>query len=356
LIDASGVRRTALAGWLSDVGVISFALAIGGMVVGLLRRATRLTVIPLVGLVFADLAIPVSRVNVLTPDAFATLRLLAVVALAVAAGLAVQAASLALIGARIPFAEPASVLLVVFNFTLVFVGAEDSAFAADRRGDAAAQIWTDEALGRLPANGLLLLRSEALAWRFFAARVVRGERPDVVLVPTSLLERGPVRARLLNEEPALLPLIREMALTGKASEYALSTLADARPLFVEVDPTWDHCLLEHLIPEPFFMHFAPEPLGRSDRDAGLERGESAFVRVLTASDDEGRRDEATRSVLLAEIRERALVSAALGDRKNLETVLTTARTIDPNDSVADELAARVKGKPRGELSLAGLMR
>ncbi len=319
LIDASGARSTALSTWLTDVGVISFGLAIAGLVIGVMRTSTRASMIPLFALVLADLAIPVSRVAVLTPDVFGALRLLAIAALAVCAALAVQSSAVALTHSRIPFAKPASVLLVVFDFTLVFVGAEDSAFAADRRGEAAAEVWTDRALASVPADGLLLLRSEAVAWRLLAARIVRGQRPGHrgrAFMP--LLERGNVRARLLRTEPALAPLIREVALSGRPSEYALSTLADARPLFVEFDPSFDRAQLEHLIPQAFFMRFAPQPLGRSDRIAGLQQGASDFRSVVAETEHQGQRDIATRSVLMAETRGQALVAAALNDRKNLE--------------------------------------
>jgi hypothetical protein len=355
LVDSSGARTTALSAWLTDVGAISFGLAIGGLIIGSLRPATRPSMVPLLALVLGDLAIPVSRVGVLTPDAFGSLRLLAITALAVCAALAVQSSAVALTRARIPFAKPASVLLVVFDFTLVFMGAEDSAFAADRRGEAAAEVWTDRALASVPPDGLLLLRSEALAWRLLAARIVRGQRPDIVVVPMPLLERGNVRARLLRSEPALAPLIREVALSGRPSEYALSTLADARPLFVEFDPSFARAELEHLVPQAFFMRFAPQPLGRSDRISGLSQGLSEFRAVLAETERNGGRDVATRSVLMAETRGQALVAAALNDRKNLETILATAHRLDPDDALAREIAVQMKAKPRGELSLAKLL-
>jgi hypothetical protein len=355
LVDASGVRSTALSAWLTDVGVISFGLAVAGLIIGALRPSTRASIVPLIALVLADLAIPVSRVGVLTPDAFGALRLLAITTLAVCAALAVQSSAVALTRARIPFARPASVLLVVFDFTLVFVGAEDSAYAADRRGATAAEVWTDRALASVPPDGLLLLRSEALAWRLLAARIVRGQRPDIVVVPMPLLERGNVRARLMRTEPALAPLIREVALSGRPSEYALSTLADARPLFVEFDPSFARAELEHLVPQAFFMRFAPQPLGRSDRVAGLSQGLSDFRLVLAETERDGQRDVATRGVLMAETRGQALVAAALNDRKNLESILATAHRLDPDDALAREIAAQLKAKPRGELSLAKLL-
>jgi hypothetical protein len=256
---------------------------------------------------------------------------------------------------RIPFAEPASVLLVVFDFTLVFIGAEDSAYAADRRGDSAAEVWTDQALASVPPDGLLLLRSEAVAWRLLASRIVRGQRPDIVVVPMPLLERGNVRARLLAAEPALAPVIREVALSGRPSEYALSSLADARPLFVEFDSSLNRAQLEHLVPQPFFMRFAPQPLGRSDRVAGLAKSRADFAVVVEATEREGAKDEATRSVLIAETRGQALVAVALNDRANLDEILAMAHRLDPNDALSREIAAAIKLKPKGQLSVAALL-
>jgi hypothetical protein len=46
------------------------------------------------------------------------------------------------------------------------------------------------------------------------------------------------------------------------------------------------------------------------------------------------------------------VAAALGDHANLDIALATVHTLDSNDTLARDLAARVKAKPRGELSLA----
>jgi hypothetical protein len=84
-------------------------------------------------------------------------------------------------------------------------------------------------------------------------------------------------------------------------------------------------------------------------------GLDEFQEVIAATDHDGARDAATRSVLLAETHGQALVAAALGDRKNVETALATVRALDPDDALARELTAELKAKPRGELSLAQLL-
>jgi hypothetical protein len=58
---------------------------------------------------------------------------------------------------------------------------------------------------------------------------------------------------------------------------------------------------------------------------------------------------------MAETRGQALVAAALNDRKNLESILATAHSLDPDDALAREIDRQLKLKPRGELSLAKLL-
>jgi hypothetical protein len=346
---------TALSAWLGEVGVIPFGLALAGISLGLLRKVTRLAVLPLFVLVLLDLALPAARVGILSADPFGPTRLLAVSALGLGAALGVQAAALALLRTRLPFTQPAAVLLVVFDFTLVFVGSEASAAATDRRDSVTTEVWTDEGLASLPQNALLLARSEAIAWRLWSAQLVRGERPDVVVVPTALLERGGLRRRLLAEEPALAPLLRDMALAGKPGEYALSTLSDARPLFVELDQGWDERLNEHIVPQSFWLRFRANPVGRSDRNSALARAGRRFDRVIeaVAPDKHGESARATRTVVVAGLRQRALFLAARRDR---ETALDTAALLErlvPGDDVASRVRADVaQVKPRNDVTAA----
>jgi len=339
--ETSTVRVTAYAAWLSEMGLLPFALAVLGSGFGLLAKGTRPFVVPLAALIVLDLALPASHVGLLTPDPFGAPRLLAIGALGVSAALGVQAAALGLARARVPFARPAAALLVAFDFTLVFVGSEAAAAATERRVSAASEVWTDEGLRSLPPNGLVLARSEAIAWRLWSAQLLRGERPDVLVVPATLLERGALRRRLLEAEPALAPLLRDLALGGKPSEFALTALADARPLYVELDPSWDERLNEHVVPEAFWLRFQANPVGRSDRTAALERAGRRFERVLRAVTpaDAARGELATREVVVAGLRQRALFLLARRDR---DTALATAQSLEkisPNDEIAQKVRA-----------------
>jgi hypothetical protein len=340
-VDAASERTTALAAWLSDAGILPCLLGLFGLALGVFKRSIRALGAPFAALVACDLGFPASKVGILAADTLAPMRLLSLIAIAGASALAVQAIATSVRRARVPFAEPASALLVVFHFTLAFVAAEDSAYAADRREQVAADAWTDEALAALPQGSLLLVRSEALAYRLWAAQIARGARTDLIVVPEPLLERGNVAMLLLHQEPALSALVREMALSGTPSEFALSSLSDARPLFVEIDASWTQRLRDHLAPRAFFPRFSAHPLGRSDRAQSLKECDDGWQRALSAASKPGARDAATLAVLQGELRDRAQLLVDAGDRDAAEAAVATLFALDPHDSLAAELNARL---------------
>jgi hypothetical protein len=146
-----------------------------------------------------------------------------------------------------------------------------------------------------------------------------------------------------------------MAISGRPSEYALSTLADARPLFLELDPSWDRRLVDHLQPRPFWLGFAPHALGRSDRAASLSKSRRAFRRVLDVATRPPARDAATLAVLSTRASEQAVALAALGDREGVLGILDDLRRIDPAHAVATEMAARFARQQKGRIDVAGLL-
>jgi hypothetical protein len=340
-VDAAAERTTALAAWLTDAGLLPCALGLFGLVLAIFRKPVRALGAPFAALFVVDLGFPASKVGILASDTLAPVRLLSLIAIAGASALAVQAVATYVRRAKLPFAEPASALLVAFHFTLAFAAAEDSAYAADRREQVAADSWTDEALAALPPSSLLLVRSEALAYRLWAAQIARGARTDLVVIPEPLLERGNVAALLLRQEPALAPLVREMALSGAPTEFSLSSLSDARPLFVEIDPTWPKRLREHLGPRAFFPRFSAHPLGRSDRAQSLKEGDDGWQRALTIANKPAARDAATLVVMQSELRDRAQLLVDAGDRDAAEVAVQALRSINARDSVAAELGARL---------------
>jgi hypothetical protein len=325
------------------MGPIALGLGLAGLAWGLWKNRLRVDVAPLAVLVALSAVLPGGGATPLVSDVLAPLELASIASLAALAVVGVQTAALMLRRARVPLAQPASVLLVVFHLTLVFGAAEGSANVVTETTGLGADVWTDEAESELPPGALLLVRSPTLAFRLWESRIVRGDRPDLVVVPLALLGRGRVAAELVRDEPALVPLVRDVAMSGRASEYSLATLADARPLYVELDPVWDKRLLDHLRPTPLWLGFTPHTLGRSDRSSALaaEEGRRAFRRVLGVAKGVPAGDSATLAVLGARAKEQAVVLAALGDRDSARRVLGDLGRIEPRSEFAARLEERL---------------
>ncbi len=354
-IDASTVRLGALMAWRGDMGWISLGLAGFGAAVGVLRERSRWLVAPLVTLVLADVLLPAQLGSPFTADPLMPLRLMALGAVAILMALGVQAGVMALSHARIPLARPAAALIGLFTFALVLMASERASHVADRRGQLATEAWTDHALGRLPYGSVLLVRSPAAAWRLLAARVVRGERPDILIVPLGMLDRGSVARELLRAEPGLTPLLRDVAVSGVPGEYALSSLSDLRPLYVELDPSWGARLVDHLMPESFWLSFAPTAMGRSDRSAALARSRRAFAEVRELGSRPGAEDDATLAMLQVRAREQLVALAALNDKEEVRRLTADLRELDPQDPLVLRMEKQLSTHKRRRLDVSHLL-
>ncbi|WP_438025472.1 hypothetical protein [Sorangium sp. So ce233] len=313
-LDVASARTTALAAWSREIGVVSLLIAAAGLGLALLRPRARWLVVPFLALLALDTLLPARAAGVLSADPLTPLRSLAVAAIAVGSALGAHAAVRALLDTRVPFSRSGAVLLVVFQLTLVALTSEEAGFAADRSEQTAAEVWTDEAYGSLDPKSAILVRSPAIAWRVWAARITRGERPDVLVIPIPLLDRGQVAASLLAEERKLMPLLRDFALAGEPSEFALSTLADVRPLYVELDPRWSKRLLSHLNVAGIWLEYAPQPLGASDRKLATAQSIAPIRRVLESLSVAAVPDTSTAAVLASTMRGQSNVVSLLGER------------------------------------------
>ncbi len=340
-IDVAAERTTALAAWTREIGVVSLAVAVFGGVVAGIRMRLRAVVAALFAIVAADVLVPASVTGLLIADARTPLRALALAALAVTSALGVARAVEACLGfaGRIPMARPAAVLLVLFHVTLVAVASEEADFVADRSEQMGAEEWTDEALATLEPRAAVLVSSPAVAWRLWAARVTRGERPDVVIVPAPLLDRGRVASTLLATEPVLDLLLRDYALSAAPSELALSKLADTRPLHVELEGEWPKALVKHLVVDGMWMELSPQPLGPSDRKLATAATLTPLRRVIMAVRRTQVPDASTAAVLTKTLEAQVRVLEMLGEKDEAEvledgiaalTLGDTARVVGPD--------------------------
>lgn len=303
--------------WLDALGLFTLAAALLGGVVCAFEHKLRPLLAAGATLLAGDLLIPRASEHLLSTSGRDVLELVASAVLVLCASVGTQAVVQALGQVRFGAARPAQALLVAFVLALGFAGAEDSAQRLSARNERGLEAWTDEALATLPARSLVVVRSETIAYRLWAATAL-GDRPDVLVVPLPLLGRGTLAADLLALEPKLALLIRELSISGLPSEQALTELADTRPLFVDVDPSWDKRLLDHLEPGPFFCRFAPHALGRSDREAALAASVAPFDRVVANARVSVRPDRATLLVLARGAEQELGLLEVLGDRADAE--------------------------------------
>lgn len=325
--------------WLPEVGPLGLVLAGWGALVLVRRgdaRAEGSLWAVIVGLDALLIASQGELATVLQREPLAPLRLLSVAALSLLGLTGLTAAIAWVRRSPQPLVRAAVPLLVVLQVSRVLVTAEDSGHALGLERASAAEVWTDEALEGLPPSAVLLVRSEAVAYRLWAAKVIRGQREDVTVVPVPLLSRRSFVEALLQREPALAALIRELLVTGRPTELALSTLADARPLYLELDPEWDPRLNAHLLPEGLWLRFMPHALGRSDRSAGIEGARRAVVRVARAARTDSTSDRATLDVLLGRSLEHLALLRKLGDRAAARAWAAELRDLDPSRMVAQQ--------------------
>lgn len=349
-LDVAHLQGRGLARWVDDLGVSAFVLSCVGLAIGFARPAARHVIAPLALLLALDLALPPRNSGVLTADPLAALRGLSICCASAAAAVGVHGLALALHASKLSLAHPASVLVVAFHLTLAAMSAEEGAARAFRSTNSGVDAWTSEAFESLPPRALVLVRSDAVAWRLWSSKVVSGRRPDVTVVPLPLLGHGSLAAGLLADEPGLLPLLRDVSSSGAPGEFALSKLADARPLFVEFDPRWGRTLASHAIPDRLWLRFAPQPLGLSDRRAAQSSDQQSFARTAAAARRDDAHDQATLEVLATHAREQAGVAALVTDRELAQRALGQLTSLDrePDEALWPLLdpARRPEARPR----------
>jgi len=269
--------------------------------------------------------------------------------------LGVQTVVLLLQRLRLPLAQPSAVLLAVFQLSAVFVVLDASALLVAQRDGAATDLWTEEALAALPPRSAVLVREPRCALRLLVARRARGERPDLLLAPLGLLEQPSFAAAALAEEPAMAPLVRELAMEGRPGEYSLSSLADARPVILDVDAQWDTRLYGHLIPGPFWLRFEATAQGRSDRSTRSVIDRAAWQRVRDEASLSAHRDLDTLAVLASAALQQSVVLGLLGDRESVETVIADLESTESQAPLAATLRARLAAPQRDARGLTELL-
>lgn len=352
-LDVAARGSRGIVAWISDAGILAFLASILGAGVGLVHPRTRWAFAPFALLVAVDIALPPSSSGLLANDPLAAVRGLSLASAALLSAAGFLAVARFFFHARLPMGRAVAALLVALQTVLAFIGAEEGSLRADRADARGGEAWTHQAVERLPPSSLVLLRSRPLVFRLWASRLTSGTRPDVTVVPLPMLAHGSLATAALRDEPALLPLLRDVSETGAPSEFALSTLADIRPLFVELDGRWDKRLATHALPEQLWTRFYPQPLGPSDRKAAQSGDTTSFFHVVGAARrNEAAPDEATLEILATQLRTQAVVASNTSDKEALARALSLLASIDrtppPGDALFALLDPPQREAPRGK--------
>jgi hypothetical protein len=161
---------------------------------------------------------------------------------------------------------------------------------------------------------------------------------------------------LLSGEPALQQALRDISLEGRPGEEALTILADARPVLVELDPGWDKRVVSHLVADHFWLRFAPQPLGASDRKLAFADLRTRFDRVLAASTADDRVEPSSVAILRARMADATAEAAMLGDRDETIALLERLAKVSTGDRFVAELTQRLAASKSGAIDVRGLLR
>jgi hypothetical protein len=326
--------------WILDIGLLWSVGALAALAFGL---ADRRPLLLLTTVVLGDLLIPGSPsagyADALTMDANRTaLHLLALCVVAPAGALGLRALSETALANGLFGARPLGALVAMLAVAGCLASAEDSLRILEQNTTNGAQAWTEEALLTLPEDALVLTRSPSWGARLLAAQAL-GERPDVLVVPLSEVTQPATMARWLAREPALDILLRDLSTLGQPTERAMARLSDKRPLFVELDASWDKRLLEHVEPRVPLAHFSSHALGRSDRLLALEHVTLPLARVRRSVENDFSIDVATEQILVQNELALKTTLSRIGDKRTLyeleklkPTASTESKPEPPGDS------------------------
>jgi hypothetical protein len=301
---------------LKEIGPVLTLFAAAGGLVGLLTERARGPAAGLGAVVATGFACGSLGASV-GPTRFAAPVLAADAAMCALAAISMLGIVRAVAEARVPLARTAAGLFVVLELVIPVDAADEALVRCARRASATAAWWDDAVWSTLEPRTVFLADDERTRDRAAAAAAQAMLRSDIVMVSgkaRSGLQGGPVA----ND---LLPLWRDLALSGSPGEASLSALASVRPVVASHELTWGAAIGRHLIPAELVDRVAPEPRGTSDRRRALDAFAPARQQLSTRLAG----DPDLRAVTEALLHARAMLLASIGDRDLAERAAADAR-------------------------------
>jgi len=294
----------------TEVGPVLGALAIGGVTLGMLVVPARpmtaaLSVLVALGLGCGLVGAPVG------PARFGSPLLAAYAAACALAAVAMQAAVRAVAQTRAAFAPLSAAMIVVLEAALPLATADDALVRSQTRTSEAAAIWNDTVFGSMRPTSVVLVSEPLIYERAVVARAQGALRSDLIVLPAFAQGGGPWLP--FARDARLVPLWRDLALSGSPTEASLSSLASVRPLAMVYQSRWGRAIGRHLVPLALFDAFEPEPRGAIDRRRAFDVYDASRKRLATAT----RSEPELAAAAMVLLRARALLMADLGGDRDL---------------------------------------
>ncbi len=202
----------------------------------------------------------------------------------------------------------------------------------------------------LPQGAVLLAYAPSTVFRFWGAEASERLRPDVTLVPMPFLAYPGMVDALVHRDPDLAPLLRSVLLEGDLRLPALQSLANSRPVLLELDVRVPHALYETLVPRGGFHEVLADGATEADERAG-RTGRDAVLTTLLARLGLGATEPGTRDGLLWLFYNDALYYAAVGDRDAARDSTQRARKFAPASRELEALELVLSDDARGPLDI-----
>jgi hypothetical protein len=254
------------------------------------------------------------------PSAFGAPILAAAAAVAALAAVSMFGLVRAVAAAKIPLAGTAAGLFVVLELVVPVEAADEALVRSASRASAVASRWDDTAWGTLEPRAVVLVDDERVRERAAAATAQALLRDDIVIMGgngRSAPRGGPFATDLV-------PLLRDLALSGAPTEASLSALSSVRPFVASYDPAWGPTIGRHLLPMEIFDRVQPEPLASSDRRRAFE----SFVDARQELHQQIAGDLDLCAATASLLRARATLFATLGERQLLERAASDVRPFE----------------------------
>lgn len=326
-----------------DVGAVTSLLAVIGVVATFAAPRARAFAVALV-MAGSVAALFVGWGAEVGPERYAPhpLVLVAVIQVMAALGLTYLVRRVARI--RVPLASASAAMVALLGAAFPAIAYDEASFARESRASLEKIEWGAAVVGDAPDDALIVVEDPRVEARLAAASLA-GELPAALqIVPLDDIGGPSVRAALART-PALVPLVRDVTLTGLPTEVALSNLAGEHPVYLVYSSRWERALARHLVPAGALDRFEPEPRGVADRKRGVELAEVALAPIISVGREaDARLLGASTAALLAA---RAEGFAAIHDRDLGARTVATMQALAAGEVRIASLEARFRAGKGG---------